>query len=98
MWSLAADAGILSAAASRPAVRLTRDIAVTAIRSCIAAIVMQPMVDSITNMRLLVLLLAAMALRAADEITVYDLLAPATHSFDIIYDVTATREGAPYFS
>jgi hypothetical protein len=25
------------------------------------------------------------------------LLAPATHSFDIIYDVTATREGAPYF-
>jgi hypothetical protein len=48
-------------------------------------------------MRLLALLLAAFALRAADEITVYDLLAPATHSFDIIYDVTATREGAPYF-
>jgi hypothetical protein len=48
-------------------------------------------------MRLLVLLLAAFALRAADEITVYDLLAPATHSFDIIYDVTATREGSPYF-
>jgi len=33
----------------------------------------------------------------ADELTVYDLLAPSTHSFDIIYDVTATREGAPYF-
>ena len=48
-------------------------------------------------MRLLVLLLAALSLRAADELTVYDLLAPATHSFDIIYDVTATREGAPYF-
>jgi hypothetical protein len=48
-------------------------------------------------MRLLVLLLAAFSLRAADELTVYDLLAPATHSFDIIYDVTATREGAPYF-
>ncbi|HEY1493162.1 MAG TPA: hypothetical protein VGF49_01405 [Candidatus Solibacter sp.] len=48
-------------------------------------------------MRLLVLLLAAVSLRAADELTVYDLLAPATHSFDIIYDVTATREGSPYF-
>jgi hypothetical protein len=48
-------------------------------------------------MRLLVLLLAAFALRAADEFTLYDLLAPATHSFDIVYDVTATREGAPYF-
>ena len=48
-------------------------------------------------MRLLVLLLAAFSLRAADELTVYDLLAPATHSFDIIYDVTAAREGAPYF-
>jgi hypothetical protein len=48
-------------------------------------------------MRLLVLLLAALSLRAADELTVYDLLAPATHSFDIIYDVTAVREGAPYF-
>jgi hypothetical protein len=48
-------------------------------------------------MRLLVLLLAALPAWAADEITVYDLLAPATHAFDIIYDVTATREGAPYF-
>ena len=46
---------------------------------------------------LLVFLPAAWTLRAADELTVYDLLAPATHSFDIIYDVTATREGAPYF-
>jgi hypothetical protein len=33
----------------------------------------------------------------ADELTVYELLAPSTHSFDIIYDVTATREGSPYF-
>ena len=48
-------------------------------------------------MRLLALLLAALPAWAADEITVYDLLAPATHSFDIVYDVTATREGAPYF-
>jgi hypothetical protein len=43
------------------------------------------------------LLLTALPLCAADELTVYDLLAPATHSFDIIYDVTATRESAPYF-
>lgn len=34
---------------------------------------------------------------AAGEITIYELLAPSTHSFDIIYDVTAVREGAPYF-
>ena len=28
---------------------------------------------------------------------VYDLLPPDTHKFAIIYDVTATREGAPYY-
>src|SRR5712664_2238658 len=43
------------------------------------------------------LLLLALPLWPADELTVYELLAPSTHSFDIIYDVTATREGAPYF-
>ena len=48
-------------------------------------------------MKLTVFFLAATALHAADEITVYDLLAPATHSFDIIYDVTAVREGAAFF-
>jgi hypothetical protein len=48
-------------------------------------------------MRLSLFLLAALPLCAADELTVYELLAPATHSFDIIYDVTATREGSPYF-
>jgi hypothetical protein len=48
-------------------------------------------------MRFLLLILAALPLCAADEITVYELLSPTTHSFDIIYDVTATREGAPYF-
>jgi hypothetical protein len=48
-------------------------------------------------MRILLFLLAALPLRAADEITVYDLLAPATHSFDIVYDVSATREGSPYY-
>jgi hypothetical protein len=48
-------------------------------------------------MRFALLILAALPLCAADEITVYELQAPGTHSFDIIYDVTATREGAPYF-
>src|SRR5215470_14499615 len=47
--------------------------------------------------KLLLLCLALTPLRAADDFTVYELLAPATHSFDIIYEVTATREGAPYF-
>ena len=45
----------------------------------------------------LLLILAALPGWAADELTVYDLLAPGTHSFDIIYDVTAVRAGAPYF-
>jgi hypothetical protein len=45
----------------------------------------------------LMLALFVLPLRAADELTVYDLLAPSTHAFDIVYDVTATREGAPYF-
>lgn len=48
-------------------------------------------------MRLLVLLLVTVPLFAADEFTVYDLLAPETHRFAIIYDVSATREGAPYY-
>jgi hypothetical protein len=48
-------------------------------------------------MRLLIFLLVTASLFAADELTVYDLLAPETHKFAIIYDVTATREGAPYF-
>ncbi|HTX35059.1 MAG TPA: hypothetical protein VME43_08555 [Bryobacteraceae bacterium] len=46
---------------------------------------------------LLLLLLATGGAWAADEFTLYELLAPSTHSFDIVYDVTATREGAPYF-
>ncbi len=48
-------------------------------------------------MRLLVLLLVTVPLFAADELTVYDLLAPETHRFAIIYDVSAIREGAPYY-
>ena len=43
------------------------------------------------------LLFLASAAFAADELTVYELLPPSTHSFDIIYDVTQTREGAAYF-
>ncbi|HLH20031.1 MAG TPA: hypothetical protein VKX45_22585 [Bryobacteraceae bacterium] len=48
---------------------------------------------------LLLALAAALVppLAAADEFTVYELLAPATHSFDIIYDVTQARQGAAYF-
>ena len=48
-------------------------------------------------MRILLLVLATLPVWGADELTVYELLPPATHSFDIIYDVTATREGAAYF-
>jgi len=49
-------------------------------------------------MRLLLLVsLLAGGLHAADELTVYELLPPSTHSFDIVYDVTQAREGAAYF-
>src|SRR5580692_4709772 len=48
-------------------------------------------------MRLPVFLLLTAPLFAADEITVYALLVPETHKFAIIYDVSATREGAPYY-
>jgi hypothetical protein len=34
---------------------------------------------------------------AADEFTLYELLPPETHQFAITYDVTATREGAPFY-
>jgi hypothetical protein len=47
--------------------------------------------------KLLLLALIPCLAFAADEMTVYDLLAPASHSFDIIYDVSATTEGAAYF-
>ncbi len=48
-------------------------------------------------MRLFGFLLVTVPIFAADELTVYDLLAPETHKFAIIYDVSATREGAPYY-
>jgi hypothetical protein len=47
--------------------------------------------------RLLLLPALAAAAFAADELTVYELLPPSTHSFDIVYDVTQAREGAVYF-
>jgi hypothetical protein len=33
---------------------------------------------------------------ASDELTIYELLAPASHKFAIIYDMATTVEGAPY--
>ena len=51
--------------------------------------------------RFIRVLLSALALCAAafpaDEMTLYELLPPDTHSFAITYDVTATREGAGLF-
>jgi hypothetical protein len=48
-------------------------------------------------MRIFALLLATCtAAWAADEFTVYELLPPNTHQFDIIYDVSTSHEGAGY--
>ena len=44
-----------------------------------------------------VTLLIACSAFAADEFTLYELLAPDTHQFAITYDVTQTREGATLF-
>ncbi len=47
--------------------------------------------------RLLALLaICGIPMLAADELTVYELLAPATHSFAITYDVSTSVEGARY--
>src|SRR5580693_10409904 len=46
---------------------------------------------------LVALLLAPATMRATDALSVYELLAPTTHSFDILYDVSIDREGAAYF-
>ncbi len=40
---------------------------------------------------------AAFPAFAADDFTIYELLPPSTHSFDILYDVSIDREGAAYF-
>jgi hypothetical protein len=45
----------------------------------------------------MLLLLAPASVRAASAYSLYDLLPPATHSFDILYDVSIDREGAAYF-
>ena len=44
-----------------------------------------------------ILLLFAVSAVAADEFTLYELQAPETHQFAITYDVTATREGSPFY-
>ena len=46
---------------------------------------------------LVTLFLAPATMRATDAFTLYELLAPSTHSFDILYDVFIDREGAAYF-
>jgi hypothetical protein len=47
-------------------------------------------------MKALLLLLWPTAIWASDELTVYELLAPSTHSFSIVYDMSTVREGSPY--
>src|ERR1700694_3843865 len=58
-------------------------------------------VNSLPSLMLLrifaVLLLVALPASAADEFTLYDLQPPETHQFAIVYDVTETHEGAPFF-
>src|SRR5215813_8767989 len=46
---------------------------------------------------LLSLAVAAPLLHAVEAYTIYDLQPPGTHSFDILYDVSSSREGAAYF-
>lgn len=46
---------------------------------------------------LLAVVLAAARLHGEEAFTLYNLQAPATHSFDIVYDVSSDREGARYF-
>jgi hypothetical protein len=44
-----------------------------------------------------ILFLCGVPALAADEFTLYELLPPETHQFAITYDVSQSREGAPYF-
>ncbi len=46
---------------------------------------------------ILVIGATSLPIQAASDYTLYELLAPSTHSFDIVYDVSIDREGAPYF-
>jgi hypothetical protein len=43
------------------------------------------------------LVVAPFAVLAADEMVTFDLQAPASRSYEIVYDASATREGAAYF-
>src|SRR6266852_9343297 len=52
--------------------------------------------NAVHRFTLAAILLASSAM-AADEFTLYELLAPDTHQFAIIYDVTQAREGAELF-
>jgi hypothetical protein len=45
----------------------------------------------------LLLAFGCVAAFAAEEMTLYELLPPDTHQFAITYDVTATREGSPFY-
>lgn len=47
--------------------------------------------------RYLLLLLLALALRAEEDFTVYDLLAPDSHKFAIVYDVVVSKENSPFY-
>ena len=47
-------------------------------------------------LRMGVLLWICTAAFASDELTVYELLAPETHSFAITYDMSTAVEGSPY--
>jgi hypothetical protein len=44
-----------------------------------------------------VVLFLCLSVYAADEFTLYELLAPESHQFAITYDVTEAREGAQFF-
>lgn len=46
--------------------------------------------------KLMVLFALSASAWAAGELTVYRLLAPSTHSFEIVYDTAATKVGAAY--
>lgn len=57
---------------------------------------MNPMKNQAVQIIALLIMLCVSSV-AADEFTLYELLPPETHQFAITYDVTATREGAPFF-
>ncbi len=48
-------------------------------------------------MKLLYLLGLAIPAFGASDLAVYTLLAPSTHSFELVYDTSVTRPGAAYF-